>query len=287
MALTDKKVAQLRQARELANHLGVEILAHFFQREEIKVVADFVGGAYEVTDRAVNSRAPAILVCGAIFMHEAIRARRPTAKLLIPRSDISCPLATTVSLEDVQAAKHLYPEALIVADLKVPPAILALAEVKISPKTVRAKLSTHPGAVFIALPGPQLLDWAGFGERVVARQPHTVCQVHELAQADDLARARAKHPDALAAAHFLCRPELLTLADFVSDSAGINRFCAESQAGKFIIVSEAGLTEYLTATWPKKHFYETEVELFCPNMKLTNLKSVIARLEKYERGEAE
>jgi quinolinate synthase len=216
VALTDKKAAQLRRVRELADRLGVEILAHFFQREEIKAAADFVGGAYEVTDRAVSSLAPAVLVCGAVFMHEAIRARRPAAELLIPRGDISCPLAATVSLEDVQAAKRLYPEALIVADLKATPAIRALAEVEISPETVRAKLSAHPGAVFIALPGPQLLDLAGFGERVVARWPQAVCQVHELAQAEDLARARAEHPGALAAAHFLCRPELLARADFVT-----------------------------------------------------------------------
>jgi len=82
----------------------------------------------------------------------------------------------------------------------------------------------------------------------------------------------------LAAVNMLCRPEVRAAADFVGDSAGLNRFCSESRARDFIIVSEAGLAEFLTLARPEKNFYETEAEMFCPNMKLTNLKTVIDRI---------
>jgi quinolinate synthase len=127
-----------------------------------------------------------------------------------------------------------------------------------------------------------LVDWAGFGAQVVWRWPRAVCQVHELATAEDLAQARGLHPGATVAVNLLGRPEVRAAADFVGDSAGISRFCSESRARDFIIVSEAGLAEFLTLARPEKNFYETEAEIFCPNMKLTNLKAVIDRLKSLE-----
>jgi quinolinate synthase len=108
--------------------------------------------------------------------------------------------------------------------------------------------------------------------------------VHELATAEDLAAARAAHPGAVAAVNLLCRPEVRAAADFVGDSAGLRRFCAAGRAEEFIIVSEAGLAEFLAADMPDRRFHETEAELFCPNMKLTNLKSIIALFLKIEGG---
>lgn len=279
--LNEKKRAQLSLVRELARASGVEILAHFFQRAEVKAAADFVGGAPEVIERALTSPARAVMVCGASYMTAEIERRGPQAALLVPRADLSCPLAEAVTREEVLEAKRLHPEALVVADLKVPPELRAMADLEISPATVHEKLAATNGQALIILPGAHLADWAGFGRQVVHRRPRAVCQVHELATAEDLAEARQAHPEAVIAVHLLARPEVRAQADFVGDSGAIRRFCAESPAPEFILVSEAGLAEYLAETLPGKAFYETAAEIFCPNMKLTTLKSMIARLEDY------
>lgn len=283
--MNEKKQAQFQRVKELAARGGVEILAHFFQRGEVKAAADFVGGAGQVVERALASRAEAVLVCGASYMTAEIERRRPRARLLTPRADLSCPLAEAVGPAEVMEAKRLHPEALVAADIKVPPEIRAMSDLEISPDTVKEVLSRTEGRDLIVLPGPQLADRAGFGSRVVHRWPQAVCQVHELALPEELAAAKAEHPQALAAVHLLCRPELWNLADFVGDSAGIRRFCADSRASEFIVVSEAGLAEFLTASMPEKTFYETEAEIFCPNMKLTNLRSMAARLERHLEGD--
>ena len=279
--MNEKKRAQLQRVKELAAQGGVEILAHFFQRDEVKAAADFVGGAQQVVDRAISSRSRAIMVCGASYMAVEIERRQPRAKLLVPRTDLSCPLAEAVSLAEVEEARRIHPGALVVTDVKVSPEIRAIADLEISPATVKNILAATEGRELIVLPGPQLADWAGFGGQVVHRWPKAVCQVHELARPEELAAARAEHPQAEAAVHLLSLPELWPMADFVGDSAGIYRFCAESRASEFIIVSEAGLAEFLTSSLSGKTFYETEAEIFCPNMKLTNLKSMVARLEQY------
>jgi quinolinate synthase len=242
-------------------------------------VADFVGGSYEVTEKALAvGPGRRVLVCGASFMVEAVLARRPKAQILTPRTDLACPLAEAVSLDEVREARLRFPQALVVVDMKARPEIRALADLEISPATAAEQLARLGGAPVLALPGPQLVDWAGFGGQVVWRWPRAVCQVHELATAADLAEARARRPGALVAVNMLCRPEVRAAADFVGDSAGLSRFCSGSRARDFIIVSEAGLAEFLASSRPEKNFYETEAEMYCPNMKLTNLKAVIDSL---------
>ncbi|MDR2724723.1 MAG: quinolinate synthase NadA, partial [Candidatus Adiutrix sp.] len=269
----------------LAGRHKVDILAHFYQRAEIKAVADFVGGSYEVVEKALAAGpGRRVLICGASFMVEAAQAGRPRAEIWTPRTDLSCPLAEAVGPEAVEEARRRFPRARVVVDLKARPEIRALADLEISPATAAERLSRLAGAPILALPGPQLVDWAGFGDQVVWRWPRAVCQVHELATADDLAEARDRHPGAPVAVNLLCRPEVRAGADFVGDSAGLGRFCAESPARDFIIVSEAGLAEFLTLSRPDKNFHETEAEIFCPNMKLTNLKAVIDRLKTLEGG---
>jgi len=279
--MNEKKKAQFQRVKELAEAGRVEILAHFYQRAEVKAVADFVGGAHEVISRALGSRARAVMVCGASFMTMEIMRRRLKIPLLTPRHDLSCPLAEAVSRDEVLAARSEFPKALVVADIKVAPEIRALADLEISPATARADLAAAVSRELIVLPGAHLADWAGFGSQVVKRWPRAICQVHELALLEDLDQAKAEHPGATAAVNLLCRPEVKAGADFVGDSAGIRQFCVESPRSEFIIVSEAGLAEYLAKTLPNKRFYETEAEIFCPNMKLTTLKSMVERLEEY------
>lgn len=280
LTMNEKKKAQFKRVRELAMAGEVEILAHFYQRAEVKAVADFVGGAHEVIARALASRARTVMVCGASFMTVEIIRRGLKIPLLTPRQDLSCPLAEAVSQEEILAAKNEFPQALVVADIKVSPEIRALANLEISPATAHRDLAATAGRDLIVLPGTHLADWAGFGGQVVKRWPRAICQVHELALLEDLDQARIEHPEALVAVNLLCRPELRAGADFVGDSAGLRQFCTESRSSEFIIVSEAGLAEYLTETIPNKRFYETEAEIFCPNMKLTTLKSMVDCLEK-------
>ena len=279
--MNDKKKAQFDQVRRLAAELGVEIVAHFYQRAEVKAAADFVGGASEVVERAAGSRARAVMLCGASFMGLEAQRLGLKAELLLPRDDLSCPLAEKISLEELQEARKQHPEALVLADMKVPEILRAKADLIISPSTVKERLAELRDRDFIVLPGAQLLDWAGLGQQVVQRWPQAVCQVHELALPEELAAVKDEHPEAKVAVNFLCRPELWPMADFIGDSAGIRDFCARESGPEFIIISEAGLAEYLAEILPEKVFFESEAEIFCPNMKLTTLKTMLARLEAF------
>lgn len=277
--MDDKKKAQVETIRQLAVAKKVEILAHFYQRDEVKKAADFVGGSGELVTRALESRAVAVMLCGPSYLPGEIERRGgPGKPLLIPRADLACPLCDAVTPAEVLAARALHPEALIVADIRAGRDIKEAADLEITPQNARELLAATGGRPLIVLPGPHLADQAGFGGQVVKRWPKAVCQVHELALPEELAVAKAQWPRAVVAVHSLSHPGVLAQADFRGDSSALYRFCAESPATEFIIVCESGLIEYLIETLPNKTFHETEAEIFCPNMKLTNLKAIIAAL---------
>lgn len=282
--MNEKKKAQFDQIRRLAVEHGVEIVAHFFQREEVKAVADFVGGAQEVVARAVRSEASAVMVCGASFMIADIERQGISGSLLVPRRDLACPLAEAVTLEEVLEAERLYPDALVAADIKVSPEIRARADLIISPAAAAEQLAQTDGRQLIVLPGPQLADRAGYGGQVVNRWAKAVCRVQEQAMPTELEAAQQEHPEAMTAVHYLTRQEIQTRADFVGDSAAIRHYCAETGGREFIIVAETGLAEYLAEIMPEKIFFQTEAEIFCPNMKLTTLKTMVTSLEQYASG---
>ena len=275
-----KKQAQIAQIKELLAISQVEIVAHFYQRAEVKAVASFVGGGYEVVRRVCESQTPGVMLCGASFMADEVKRLAPNRLLLIPRGDLSCPLADMVGAEEVRAAKRKYPDALVVADMKVPLELRSLADITVSPSTIHKDLAGNKREL-IMLPGPQLADWAGFGGMVVNRWERATCQVHELALREDIIGAKALYPQAKVLVNLLCRPDVQALADFVGDSSALRNYCLQSSDPTFIVVSEAGLAEYLAEIMPHQQFHETEAEIFCPNMKLTTLKTIIVCLEKH------
>ena len=280
LVLNPKKQAQMEQVRELLARTQIEIVAHFYQRAEVKAVASFVGGGYEVVRQACESQAPGVMLCGASFMADEVKRLMPNRLLLIPRGDLSCPLADMVGAEEVREARRQHPEALVVGDMKVSAEVRPLADIIVSPSTIHKELLGNKRGL-IMLPGAQLADWAGLGGQVVHRWERATCQVHELALSEDVLQAKTLYPQAKVLVNLLCLPEVRALADFVGDSSALRNYCLQSSDTTFIVVSEAGLAEYLAELMPHKQFHETEAEIFCPNMKLTTLKTIIVRLEKY------
>jgi quinolinate synthase len=91
-----------------------------------------------------------------------------------------------------------------------------------------------------------------------------------------------EHPDAVLVVHPECPPEVQDMADQITSTSGMLRFCRESNHGEFIIGTEEGILHRLRKESPGKKFYILNKEMVCPNMKRTKLDSVLRALEKME-----
>jgi quinolinate synthase len=211
-------------------------------------------------------------------MAETIERDRPDLNLLIPREDAGCPFSESATVKSVFEIRRRDPNAFVVADAKAlgPVKDLAdsLAPIDLDPiywnnKSLNNRLYILPGG---ALSGER--EGSGFSSGV--------CEVHAQLELSALAKVKRERPEALVVVNVLCRDEVKARADKVGDSQAIWDFCAESPAREFIVASEVGLAESLALTFSHKRFYDPGAEIFCPNMKLTNLKDLIAVLESYQ-----
>ena len=112
------------------------------------------------------------------------------------------------------------------------------------------------------------------------------CIVHATFPARRLVDAKHNHPDALVVAHPECPQQVLDMADFVGSTSALIRWCAESRAKEFIVMTESGVRFSLERQSPGKKFYFVANENCncseCPYMKLNTLEKLrdcLANLE--------
>ncbi|MDR2459645.1 MAG: quinolinate synthase NadA [Deltaproteobacteria bacterium] len=281
MTLSARKKAQRQKIEELADAMGVEILAHFYQREEVKDLAHFVGGSRSILERAKVSKANALVICGVSFVSDIAMGIRPDIPVLVPRADASCPYSESLAPETITKVRKLYPEAIIAAGLKTHKSLLKYCDIILPPNPTPSYWEKFNGRRVFVLPS---LDEAPFGlpgVQVFGKAP--LCQIHAQIEAKEVLEAKERFPAATVIANILCTPMVKALADYALDSDGIADFVRESTGEEFLVIAESGLVISLAILNPGKKFYELETEMFCPNMKLTNIKDILYALEELMR----
>ena len=292
-----EKIARLKKERNAV------ILAHNYQRDEVQYVADLTGDSLELSRAAATTDYDVIVFAGVHFMAESASILSPTKKVLLTESDAGCPMAEMVTVEGQRFYQtrfpgverefcYEYPRAFNLRDIKakhpgVPvvsyvnttAAVKAESDICCTSANVVKVVNSLPGDRVICVPDRNLAAWA---------QKHTdkeviswdgFCHVHHRASVEDVMRAKAEHPMALLLAHPECPMDVLEMADHVTSTSGMIRFCKESDAQEFIIGTELGLMYRLKLDSPNKQFYALRRDMLCPNMKKTTLKSVLRTLE--------
>jgi quinolinate synthase len=97
--------------------------------------------------------------------------------------------------------------------------------------------------------------------------------------ADDIASARAEHPDAIVMAHPECTSPVRELADELLSTGQMLKFAAAIEATQFIVATETGIIHALKKQNPKAEFFGATKRAICPNMKKISVDKVIASLE--------
>ena len=69
------------------------ILAHYYQKEEIQEIADYVGDSLALAQWAAKSTADILVMCGVHFMGETAKILCPEKKVLVPDMNAGCSLA--------------------------------------------------------------------------------------------------------------------------------------------------------------------------------------------------
>jgi quinolinate synthase len=292
---------------KLKKDLNAIILAHNYQRPEVQDIADITGDSLELSRAAARTDHDIIVFCGVHFMAESASILSPDKTVLLPELGAGCPMADMVTVKgprktrrdlytDVMGIafefaddftlldmKKKYPGVPVVAYVNTSAAVKAESDVCCTSSNVVKVIESLKADTIICIPDRNLSSYAAKRTNKKIISWDGFCNVH-MAHLDieDVKKAKAEHPDAVLVVHPECPPEVQDMADHITSTSGMLRFCKESKNREFIIGTEEGILHRLKKDSPGKKFFVLNKEMVCPNMKRTKLESVLRALEKRE-----
>lgn len=267
------------EIQRLKQERNAVILAHNYQLDEVRGVADYVGDSFYLSKIAASIKHDVIVFCGVRFMAETAKILSPQKVVLLPEKDAGCPLAEMITPEGLRALKAEHPGAPVVCYVNSSAQVKAESDVCCTSSNALKIVASLPDhkvifapdgnlGSYIAkqIPEKELILWQGY------------CVTHAKVKPEDVRKVRAQYPEAKFLIHPECDPAVVNLGDFVGSTSEIIRYAEHSDAKIFVIGTEIGVVCHLRATLPDKQFFLLHSGLVCPNMKKTRLQSVYEAL---------
>jgi len=260
------------------------ILGHYYQRDEIQELSDYVGDSLALAQKAQDCDNDIIVFCGVHFMAETAKILNPSRKVLLPDMDASCSLAESCLPEDFAKFKAQHPDHMVISYVNCSAGIKALSDLICTSgnaeKLVRSlpedqKIIFAPdknlGGYINSVTGRNMLLWNG------------VCTVHDAMQAEAVVSLKKDYPDAPVIAHPECNAALLAVADFVGSTKAMLNYIKASAAKRFIVATETGILYEMKRENPGKEFITLRDNKHCAcddcsYMKLNTLEKLYACL---------
>jgi len=257
------------------------ILAHNYQRPEIFEVADFIGDSLELARNAREVRdAEVIVFCGVHFMAETAKVFNPGRKVLLPDLKAGCSLADSVTAEALAERKEellkVYPDLKVVSYVNCTADVKALSDACCTSANAAKIVERIDSENVLFVPDQNLANYVQGQTRKRIISWDGNCYVHHQITPDEVNKVKRAIPGIKVIAHPECRRDVLALADAVLSTSAMLRYAKESDADKFLVVTECGLSDRLLMEIPDKHFYKACK--LCRFMKMITLEGTLDSL---------
>lgn len=258
------------------------ILGHYYQRDEIQEISDYIGDSLALSREAEKCEADIIVFCGVHFMAETAKILNPKRKVLLPDMDAGCSLADSCPADAFAAFKKEHPDHIVVSYINCTAEIKALSDLICTSGNAEKLIRSLPeeqniifapdknlGGYINSVTGRNMLLWDG------------VCMVHDAMRAERAIQLKREYPDALMIAHPECNAALLQVADFIGSTKAMLNFIHNSDAKQFIVATESGILWEMKRNNPDKEFIVINPEdkkncncVDCSYMKLNTLEKL-------------
>lgn len=231
------------------------ILGHYYQRQEIQAISDYVGDSLALAQQAQKAEADIIVFCGVHFMAETAKILNPTRKVLLPDMEASCSLAESCKADEFAQFRAAHPDHMVISYVNCTAAIKAQSDLICT--------SGNAEQLVRALPEDQKIIFApdknlgGYINSVTGRNMllwNGVCMVHDAMQAEAILQLRAEHPQAAVVAHPECNAALLQVADFVGSTKAMLNYIQRTDKKEIIVATETGILYEMQRLCPDKTF---------------------------------
>jgi quinolinate synthase len=255
------------------------LLAHNYQPGEIQDVADFLGDSLALSMTAAKTPAEVIVFCGVHFMAETAAILCPDKTVLLPREDVGCYMAATITPEQLRTRKAELPGVPVVTYVNSTAAVKAESDICCTSANVVQVVNSLTPLRVLMVPDRNLALYTARHTQKEILSWDGCCNVHDGLGAAEVLAYQAAHPRAVFIAHPECRPEVLDLALVIRSTSGMLQYVRQSNDKEFIIGTEMGILHTLRKENPDKLFHSPSPHLICPDMKRITLQDIIAALK--------
>ena len=280
-----EKILNLKKKEKVA------ILSHYYQPIEIQQIADFLGDSLELARIAKDkTNSEYIIFAGVDFMAETASILNQDKHILIPNPESCCPMAAYLTPEILNNFKKKYPGAPVVVYVNSTAAVKAESDICCTSsnavRIVKKIREEFKSDLVLFGPDANLADYVEQMSKIktikVPEKGH--CYVHSQLTLEDLKTMKIAHPDAKIIVHPECVRNVREFADFVGSTAQMYKYVKESdsQSDEFIVGTEIGLIERMTADFPNNKYYLANKKMVCYNMKKHNLELIEYLLENLD-----
>ena len=261
------------------------IMAHYYQREEIQEIADFIGDSLALARKAAETDADIIVMCGVHFMGETAKILCPDKKVLVPDMEAGCSLADSCDPEEFEKFVKAHPDHTVISYVNTSAAVKALTDIVVTSGNARKIVESLPeeekiifgpdknlGGYINSVCGREMLLWPG------------ACHVHDRFSLEKIQEMKKAHPGAKILVHPECRRPLQLIADKVGSTAALLDFARHDDSQEYIVVTESGILFEMRRACPEKTFLAAPAEDSecqcneCDYMKLNTLAKVAKAL---------
>lgn len=274
-----KEIARLKKEKNAL------IMAHYYQRDEIQEIADFIGDSLALAQQAAKTDADVIVMCGVNFMGETAKILCPDKIVLIPDTAAGCSLADSCDPVEFEKFVSEHPDHTVISYVNTSAAVKAHTDIVVTSGNARKIVEQLPedekiifgpdhnlGEYINSVTGRNMLLWNG------------ACHVHDRFSLEKIAEMKKQHPLAKVLVHPECRRPLQLIADKVGSTAALLDFATKDDAPEYIVVTESGILFEMRNKCPEKTFLAAPAEDAecqcneCDFMKLNTLKKVYEAL---------
>ena len=262
------------------------IMAHYYQREEIQQLADYIGDSLALAQLAAKTDAPVIVLCGVHFMGETAKILCPDKTVIVPDLSAGCSLADSCPADEFERFVNEHPDHTVISYVNTSAAVKAVTDVVVTSSNAKEIVGSLPedekiifgpdrnlGNYINSITGREMLLWDG------------ACHVHEKFSVAAVADLKREHPEAKVLVHPECPKPVRIMADKVGSTQALLNYAVDSDSKEFIVCTESGILIEMQRRCPDKTFIPAPPEdgtcacNECEYMKLITLEKLYNSLK--------
>ena len=268
----------------LKEEKNIVILAHYYMRDEIQELADYIGDSYYLSKIGLDVPHDIIAFCGVHFMAESAKILSPHKKVLLPNMNATCSMVEMATKKEVLKLKEKYKDAKIVSYVNSSTEVKSISDACCTSSNAYDVIQNIDAEEIIFVPDQHL------GSYIQEKVDHKriilwngFCCVHHNIRAKDVLHYKEKENQELQIlVHPECRAEVRDLADFVGSTGQMIQYVGQRNEKDFLVVTEEGIFYELKNKYPDRRFHS--LNILCGPMKCITLQDLYECL-LYEKNE--